>query len=278
MATVIAVSSLVARGTVGLRAVMPALERLGHEVIACPTVLLSNHLGHGTAKGDRVAPATLAAIFDALEVNGWLGQADAVLTGYFPHPDHVLATAAMIDRVRRARPDAMIVCDPVLGDRAEGLYVPQAVAEAVREELVPRATHIKPNLFELSYLAGEAVETLDDVVDAARALDVPVVLVSSVPAPGNRVANVVVTRDEAQVCTVALEPLAPHGTGDLLAALFLGRLLEGKSPGKSAAFAAAGVAAAIAQSNGSDELALHAASAWHQARPLPIHALPSRKG
>jgi len=278
MATVIAVSSFVARGTVGLRAVVPALERLGHEVMACPTVLLSNHLGHGTAEGQPVAPSMLTALFAGLEANGWLGSADAVLTGYFPHRDHVIAAAAMIDRVRRLRPGVMVVCDPVLGDEAEGLYVPQPVAEAVSAHLIPRATHIKPNRFELSYLAGLPVDALEDVAEAARALDVQVVLASSVPAPGNRLANVVVTRESAEVCFVPAEPHVPHGTGDLLTALFLARLLEGRSPGKSAGYAAAGVAAAIALSNGSDELALHASPAWLKASPLALREMPSRMG
>ena len=59
MATVVAVSSFVARGTVGLRAIMPALDRMGHEAIACPTILLSNHLGHPRAAGDPEHPINL---------------------------------------------------------------------------------------------------------------------------------------------------------------------------------------------------------------------------
>jgi pyridoxine kinase len=273
MATVIAVSSFVARGTVGLRAIMPALDRLGHEAIACPTVLLSNHLGHPRADGSAVAPETLTAIVDALDGNGWLAKVDAVLTGYLPSPDHVQVVERLIARLVALRPDALIVCDPVLGDHPGGLYVPEAVADAVRDRLIPLATHVKTNLFELTFLSGRRVETLADVGDAAKALPAPVVLTSSVPVAGDRLANVVVTRDGAGQCTVPRESDVPHGTGDLLAAVFVAHLLHGEDPLTSTAFAAGAVASAIALSRGADELQLSGATAWHEAPPLATTSL-----
>jgi pyridoxine kinase len=283
MATIIAVSSFVARGSVGLRAVVPALERMGHHVIACPTVLLSNHLGHPHVGGAAVGAETFSAVFDGLERNGWLKDVGAVLTGYFPSPEHVRLTEAVIDRVRALRPDAPIVCDPVLGDRAEGLYVQDAVAEAVKHRLVPKATHIKPNLFELAYLSGHPVETLDDIVPAARALAGPAVLASSVPYPAGRLANVVVTGERAGFCTVPVEADVPHGTGDLLAALFVAEILKASSPSEAdllrcAASAAAGVKSVIARSRGSDELNLSGIDPWHREIPLEVEELAPEAG
>lgn len=286
MATILAVSSFVARGSVGLRAVVPALERMGHEVIACPTVLLSNHLGHPHVGGGPVGAEQVSAAFEALDRNGWLQEVSAVLTGFFPSAEHVRLTEAVIDRVRALRPDALIVCDPVLGDGAEGLYVPEAVAEAVKSRLVPKATHLKPNLFELGYLSGRRVETLDEVVPAARALRVPAagalagpaVLASSIPYPGKRLANVVVTGERAGFCTVPFETEVPHGTGDLLAALFVAEILKAASPCEAdlilcAASAAAGVKSVIARSRGSDELNLSGIDPWHATPPLDVENL-----
>lgn len=273
MATVIAVSSFVARGTVGLRAIMPALDRMGHEAVACPTILLSNHLGHARAAGSPVAPETVAAMIDALEANGWLPGIDAVLTGYLPSPDHVRIVEALVARLRRLRPDALVVIDPVLGDDPGGLYVPQGVAEAVRDRLLPLATHVKPNRFELAFLTGRPVETIADVVAAARSLPPPVVLASSIPMPGDRLANVVVTRDRAAQCTVPRESVVPHGTGDLLSAMFLAHALDGEDPMTGTAFAAGAVAAAIALSAGADELRLAGPTAWHEAPPLPLSGI-----
>lgn len=280
MATVIAVSSFVARGTVGLRAIMPALDRMGHETIACPTVLLSNHLGHPHphVAGGPVAPDMLSAMLDALEANGWLPKIDAVLTGYLPSPEHVRIVEALVGRLRAVRPDALIVCDPVLGDDPEGLYVPQSVAEGVRDRLLPLATHVKPNRFELAFFSGRPLETTADVVAAARSLPVPVVLASSIPTAGDRLANIVVTRDRAVGCTVRREASAPHGTGDLLAALFAAHTLYGEDPATSAAFAAGAVASAIALSKGTDELQLAGPTAWHEAPPLPMTAVATGFG
>jgi len=270
MATVVAVSSFVARGTVGLRAIMPALDRMGHEAIACPTILLSNHLGHPRAAGDPVPLETLAKMVEMLDANGWLAGASAVLTGYLPSPDHVALVERLILRLKAVRPDAIIFCDPVLGDDPMGLYVPANVADAVRDRLVPLATHMKVNRFELSFLAGRNVECMSDVVAASRALPAPVVLASSIAAPDDRLANVVVTPDDAVQCSVAREDDVPHGTGDLLASLFLSQILEGVDPTESTARAAAGVARVIELSRGKDELQLFEPESWHQAAALPV--------
>jgi pyridoxine kinase len=272
MATILAVSSFVARGTVGLRAIQPVYDRMGHEVIALPTILLSNHLGHARAEGAAVAPDTLEAMIEALEANGWLHKIDAMQTGYLPSPEHVRLVGALIERVSMARPDALITCDPVLGDHPGGLYVPQAVAEAVRDRLLPLATHMKPNPFELAYLSGRRVESMRDVVEAARALRIPVVLASSVSMGADMLANVVVTEDRAAFCTVPRQSAVPHGTGDLLTAIFTALSVAGSDPFVSAARAAAGVARAIAASRGCDELQLAGPALWHDVPPLEMIA------
>lgn len=270
MATILAVSSFVARGTVGLRAIMPALDRMGHEVIAFPTTLLSNHLGHPRADGAAVPPETLVAMLEAFDANGWLAKVDGIQTGYLPSPDHVRLVETMIERVRAVRPDALIVCDPVLGDHPGGLYVPKSVAHAVHDRLLPRATHVKPNPFELAFLSDRTIETLADVIEAARALPPAIVLASSVHDGPERLANVIVTETRAGLCSVPRVRDVPHGTGDLLTALFTAHALEGRDPLASAAFAAAGVAAAIAASRGHDELQLASPIEWHRATPLSM--------
>jgi len=273
MATVMAVSSWVARGTVGLRALQPPLERLGHDVIAVPTILLSSHLGYPKVGGEAVAPGTLDAMLEALEANRWLDGVAAVVTGYLPSPAHVAFMARVIDRVRERRSDVAIVCDPVLGDAHTGLYVPEAVAAAVRERLLPRATHLKLNAFELAWLSGTQVAGLSGAVAAARALAVPVLLASSIPAEGDALANLLVTPEGASLCTVPREPSVPQGTGDLLVALFVGHLLNGKALPEAAGAAVAGVACALTQSRGHDEMRLVGEASWAAAAPLPMNSL-----
>jgi pyridoxine kinase len=270
MARILALSSHVAFGSVGLAAIVPALHWLGHEIIGMPTVLLSNHPGHPRFAGDPVLPGQIAAIVDALEANGWLAETAAIITGYLPSPAHVTEARSAVERVRRASPGALYLCDPVFGDEPDGLYLSEATAAAIRDELLPLASLATPNGFELSWLAGLPVGDAAEARQAAWALGVPAVLATSVPASDNRLANVLVSSDESIACYVSRRPSAPHGTGDLLAAMYLGRLLNGEAPAAALAAAASAVEASVAASHGRGELPLAAAGAlWSNARPLP---------
>src|SRR5882757_4912440 len=79
---VIVISSHVARGSVGNRAAVFALETLGFPVWAVPTVILPWHPGHGRAT--RIVPPLdqFKALMADLERAPWLGEVGAVLSGY----------------------------------------------------------------------------------------------------------------------------------------------------------------------------------------------------
>ncbi|MEM9224699.1 MAG: pyridoxal kinase, partial [Pseudomonadota bacterium] len=123
--TVVAISSFVMRGTVGLRAAVFALERRGATVWAAPTVILPWHPGLGPSTRAAVDP--LPKQLDELAAHA--GAVDLVLTGYFASAAQVDAAARFIKAVRETRRDALVVVDPVTGDE-NGRYVPDAVAEA----------------------------------------------------------------------------------------------------------------------------------------------------
>ena len=230
MARVLAVSSQVAYGPVGLTAAVPALQARGHEVMAVPTVTLSNHPGHGKPAGFRTQPADLAAILDRLETLGALRSCNAVLTGYFASADQVRETAATIRRMKAETPALYILVDPVIGD-GEALYVAQPVAEAIRDELVPLANCLTPNRFELEWLSGQRVSDIGEAVAAARSLPVPEVLATSIPADAGRLATLVVLAETVYEAITRLRHYVPHGTGDFLAGLYLARRADGEFPG-----------------------------------------------
>jgi len=270
MARVLAISSYVAFGSVGLAAIVPALHWLGHEVIALPTVVLSNHPGYPRFAGETIPAAQIGAMLDAMEANGWLADTAAVISGYLPSPAHAAGARSAVERVRRANPDALYVCDPVFGDEPEGLYLSEATASAIRDELLPLASLATPNRFELAWLAGLPVGDPPAARQAAWALGVPSVLATSIPASDNRLANVLVQNDEAVACYVQRREKAPHGTGDLLAAMYLGRRLYGESPSKALSAAASAVDASVGAGLGREELPLAAMDAlWASARALP---------
>jgi pyridoxine kinase len=274
MARILAISSQVAFGSVGLAVAVPALQGLGHDVIALPTVLLSNHPGYGRFAGEHIAPANLEQIADALDANGWLRGIDAILVGYLPTPEHAEWAARLIDRIRALKPAALVVCDPICGDEPGGLYLDHLVPAAIAELLLPRCDLATPNAFELSWFSGSRVASPGEAVAAARTLPAPAVLATSIPADGNRLATLLIGEAAARVCYVPRQETAPHGTGDLLAALYLGHLLGGGELGSALGRSVSAVDLAIALSGGRDELSLaHAAAIWAQAEPLPAHAI-----
>lgn len=273
MARVLVVSSQVVRGHVGLSAIVPALQRLGHETLAIPTILMSNHPGHPRAAGSRIEVNTLVSMLDVLDANGWLANMDAVLTGYLPTPEHVFFARQVIDRVRARSPAALVMVDPVIGDDPKGVYVGGAAASAIRDDLVPRADIVTPNRFELSWLSGHEVNGVEDAVTASRRLQPPRVLATSIPATANGIDNALISSDRLLVCNVTRTADAPHGTGDLLSGLLVGHVLCKLGFEQALGHAVAGVQTAIATSGSSSDLVLTigpGAADWSTAPPLPV--------
>ena len=94
MARVLALSSHVVRGHVGLGATVPALQYLGHEVWAVPTVLLASRPGLGRPVRYELPSRRVSAVLDALRSDGCWSALAAVFAGYFPSPRSVTAASA----------------------------------------------------------------------------------------------------------------------------------------------------------------------------------------
>src|SRR4030081_3668898 len=134
MARILTISSHVVRGHVGLGATVPALQYLGHEVWALPTVLLASRPGLGRLVGCETPVEYLTGALSALESDGALASLGAVFAGYFPSARAVAAAAAAIAAIKTACPEITLFVDPILGD-AGRLYVSPETADAVRREL-----------------------------------------------------------------------------------------------------------------------------------------------
>lgn len=220
MTRILAISSQVACGHVGLSAIVPAANMLGSDVVALPTVVLSNHPGHHRVSGTRISPQSLADMIDALDANGWLAGIDTLLTGYLPSAEHVAVAASAILRARSASPHVSVICDPVLGDEAEGVYIEPAAAEAVRDQLLPIAGIILPNRFELAWLSGHNVTSPETAVTAARSLPCSATLVTSIPVDATRIANILISGKDPRICCMPLRDNVPKGTGDFMSGCY----------------------------------------------------------
>jgi len=235
---VIVISSHVARGSVGNRAAVFALEVLGHPVWAVPTIILPFHPGHGSAT--RIIPDAdqFSALLDDLAGSRWINEIAGILTGYMADERQVLAASEFIARVKANNPQVRHVCDPVMGDGMYGgsgkLYISKATATAIRESLVPLADTITPNRFELSWLTGKTVETHEEAIAAAGNLQGSGsnrnVLVTSMPGfmRGNIGNLLIPAHDNTPPVFAEHRELEnpPNGPGDLTAALFMSHMLD----------------------------------------------------
>jgi pyridoxine kinase len=256
MARILAISSQVASGHVGLSAMVPALQALGHDVIALPTVLLANHPGQQPTSGMRVAPDVLLGMLATLGANGRLGGIDAVLSGYLPSVEHVGVVVDAVRRCKAASPALTYLCDPVIGDDPKGIYIDEAAAQAIKTQLLPLADIVTPNRFELAWLARREVDGPNAAIAAANDLARPLIVATSIPDGAGRLATLAVTPKGNDLVSVSRHAQAPNGTGDLLAALFLAGRLEGKEPAGALTKAVLMIDRILASSAGQPEMAL----------------------
>jgi pyridoxine kinase len=260
---VLAISSQVARGSVGLRAVGFAIERLGVPVWKVPTIWMPWHPGHAKAFGIPPRHATPDDVFatslEALTGIDAISEVGAVLTGYFASGAQVEATCRAIDAIRKVSPDVLVVCDPVSAD-SHGNYVPEAVIDAIKAELLPRADVATPNRFEAATFSGlgDAKDNAG-LISTARAIGVKRIIVTSAfGMMRDSMGTLLVDGDRATLAEHAAIPGAPHGTGDLFSALITAQLMMGVRLEKAAVRATSAVFEIVARSvkAGSAELLL----------------------
>jgi pyridoxine kinase len=282
---VISISSHVVRGSVGNRAVVFALETLGHPVWALPTVVLPWHPGHGPSTRMSFDPGLFNRTVDDLLRAPWVGEVKAVLSGYLANADQARSIARLVQGLRERDPGLFYACDPVIGDLG-GLYVAEETAVAIRDELVPLASLATPNRYELAWMVGSSLDSNAAIMEAALSLGPPRMLVTSaVPMMAGGTGNLYLSGRTALLSENRLVDNAPNGLGDLTAAVFLARLMEGLSEEKALQLATASVFEILARTAkvGGDELALetHASSlmtpmAMVQMRKL-LHPAQRRK-
>jgi pyridoxine kinase len=109
------------------------------------------------------------------------------------------------------------------------LYVPEDVAIAIRDHLLPLANIITPNAFELGWLSGRDVTTVQQF-KAAAAASAPVTFMTSARF-GDRFGTAYHSGGLAVLAAHAELDALPNGTGDFLTAELLAELLSGAEPG-----------------------------------------------
>src|ERR1700693_965333 len=104
---ILSLQSEVVYGHVGQGAARFALQRLGHEVWALPTVLLSTHTGYKRVEGETVSADRLQRLIDGLAANGRLAECDGIISGYLGNAEQAVVVAAAVSRVKHTRPGSI---------------------------------------------------------------------------------------------------------------------------------------------------------------------------
>jgi pyridoxine kinase len=280
MPALLSIQSFVSFGHVGHAAALPPLQALGVEVWPVHTVLFSSHPGWPGWAGERVNPRLMSELVAGVEATGAFTRGDALLTGYLGQPDAVEVVLDAHARLLRANPVARFICDPVLGDDGQ-LYVPAALVELYRHELLPSAQIATPNAFELTTLSALPVHDLATARAACAALGCPAVVATGLRLDelGEQALGVLVWT--ARRCWLIRAPRAPgelYGTGDVFAALLTAHLLHGRALEVSALAATCALTDLIARTRllGGRELAIPghtwALDTHHEA--VTIEAIP----
>ncbi|MGI6855402.1 pyridoxal kinase [Mesorhizobium sp. 1B3] len=230
---VISIQSQVVHGHVGNSAAVFPMQAEGLAVAAVPTTLLSNHPHYPTTRGRVLEPQLVNDLLLGVEERGLVEKASILLTGYLGSVANAEVVAAFVARARKSNPSLLYVCDPVVGDDDVGIFVADGLLEAFRDTLVPMASAITPNQFELELLSGLAARSAPDLRVAAAALADG--SRRSVIATGCTLEDTPVGKVETILCEphglsrTATDrlPIRPCGTGDLFTALFVAGLAKG---------------------------------------------------
>ena len=244
---VLSIQSAVAYGHVGNSAAVFPLQRIGVEVLPVYTVTFSNHTGYGAWRGPLISPADVADVITGIEERGVLGEIDVVLSGYQGGEGIADVIIDAVARVKKANPDAVYACDPVMGNAKSGCFVAPAIPELLRERVIPVADIITPNQFELGFLTGTepgSIESTLESADLARARGPRTVLVTSVERPDREpdtIEMMVVDDAGAWIVQTPLIPMKANGSGDVTAALFTAHYRRSGDPADALARTASSV-------------------------------------
>lgn len=208
-------------GGAGIQADLKTMLALGvHGMSVITAVTAQNSLG---VQGYWELPveavrAQLASIFDDIGVH-------AIKTG-------MLASTALVETVAEAlgAQDAPVVVDPVgVSKHGDSLLAAEAV-DAVREVLLPVATLVTPNLFEVKQLTGVEVTSeaeLRKAAEAVHALGPRWVLVKGGHLTGDAVDLLFDGEAEHYFRAPRLDNRHTHGTGCTLASAIASYLAVG---------------------------------------------------
>lgn len=239
MKNILSIQSHVVFGHAGNSAAVFPMRRLGVNVWPLNTVQFSNHTQYRQWTGTVMPASHLTEIVDGINAIDELKHCDAILSGYMGSPEQGNAIIEIVKKVKAVNPNALYLCDPVMGHPEKGCFVAPGVAEFLCNSALPMADMMAPNILELEELNGkQQIKNVDEAIVACRELckkGPKAILVKHLSRAGyrkDRFEMLLVTEQEAwhiERPLVDFGERQPVGVGDMTSGLFLANILLGKS-------------------------------------------------
>ncbi|MFZ7223732.1 pyridoxal kinase PdxY [Avibacterium avium] len=237
MKHLLSIQSHVVYGYAGNKSATFPMQLLGIDVWALNTVQFSNHTQYGQWTGMVMPPEQIGEIVQGIDNIGQLHQCDAVISGYIGAAEQVEEIINAVQKVKSRNPNAVYLCDPVMGHPDKGCIVADGVKENLINLAMAKADIITPNLVELRELSGLPVENFAQAIEAVKVIlakGPKKVLVKHLSKVGQDPSQFEMLLANQEGIWHISRPLHqfkkdPVGVGDLTAGLFMANLLNGKS-------------------------------------------------
>jgi len=233
MSSLLSIQSAVTHGAVGNTMAELVIGRSGHHLCRVDTVQLAAHPGHGFRAGGSLADADFHALLDGITRLGIWPDFAAVMIGYIGRPGQIAPLVAAIADLRRQNSTAPLLLDPAIGDHGR-IYVDKAIADGIIAELLPEASILTPNAFELGYLTSSSISDPAAAEAAARHIILAGPRIEGLAVTGIPVAHGIADAwiDRERMVLHQKPALIRHhagysGAGDLFAALLVVHWLNG---------------------------------------------------
>lgn len=240
---ILSIQSKLVYGYVGSNVAELAIQLHKFDVISFPTVLLSTHTGHQPVYGKAIDKGFFDELVKGIENLNIIESTSCIITGYIGTEDILQSASAFVQKIKKQYPEKPYICDPVMGDYDQGLYVPEKVAQNLMESLVPYSDIITPNHFEIEYILQRKIRTLNDISENIAKLPLlknKTVVITSCnleDTPHNQIETVIFHNNKAERVLSPKINIETTGTGDLFTALLSSQLSTGKNITEAVSYA-----------------------------------------
>ncbi len=213
-------------GGAGIQADLKTFHTFGVFGTSAITAITAQNT-RGVARWEAVSPELVRAQIDAVAEDLSPG---AIKSGMLANA----AIASMVSMRIRDHEFSNYVLDPVMVATSGDLLLEADAVRVIREQLLPQASLVTPNLHEAAILVGETIEDEDGMARAAEKIVAEmgaraVLLKGGHLDSGDRVVDILYDGAVRAFRGLRLETRNTHGTGCTLSAAITAQLAKGES-------------------------------------------------